>query len=42
MQLDPMNQETQAPTSDPNIHLLQPALPNYEHVEQENTSDNSD
>ena len=24
------------------IHLLQPALPHYEHVEQENTSDNSD
>ena len=42
MQLDPLNQEMQAPSSDPNLHMLQPALPHYEQVEQENTSDNSD
>ena len=41
MQLDPLNHDTQATTSDPNLHLLQPALPHYEQVEQENTSDNS-
>ena len=27
MQLDPLTHDTQAPSSDPNLHLLQPALP---------------